>query len=127
MGAEASKGNESWPTAAISLGKDLVSLLRDEALFVLAVLLVAFPGQFNSLLVDAGFEESSLVGSKWRSKLVESNHALQEAQATISDLQQKNDELAKALAETNSKTNDPPLRVVRASAERTRRATQGGK
>jgi hypothetical protein len=127
MGAEASKGNESWPTAAISLGKDFVSLLRDEALFVLAVLLVAFPGQFNSLLVDAGFEESSLVGSKWRSKLVESNHALQEAQATISDLQQKNDELAKALAETNSKTNDPPLRVVRASAERTRWATQGGK
>jgi hypothetical protein len=46
---------QSWPTAAVSLGKDLVSLLRDGALFVLAVLLVAFPTQFNTILAPGSF------------------------------------------------------------------------
>ena len=109
MGTDASKVNESWATAAISLGKDLVSLLRDGALFVLALLLVVFPAQFNSILVDAGFEEGSIVGFKWKSRLTESNHALEKAQANISDLKAKNEELVKALAGTNSKSNDPAL------------------
>jgi hypothetical protein len=119
MGTDASKVNESSATAAISLGKDLLSLLRDGALFVLAVLLVAFPAQFNSILEHAGFEEGSIVGFKWRSKLVESNDALKEARATISDLQEKNDELAKALSETNSQFNDPALteRIARLEDE----------
>jgi hypothetical protein len=93
----------------VSLGKDLVSLLRDGAIFALAVLLIVFPVQFNSILVNAGFEEGSLVGFKWKSKLVESDKALKDAQVTISDLQTKNDELVKALADTNAKLQDPKL------------------
>jgi hypothetical protein len=38
-------GNEPWATAAISLGKGLLLLLRDGALFVLAALLVLFSVQ----------------------------------------------------------------------------------
>ena len=96
-------------TATVSLGKDLVSLLRDGAIFVLALLLIAFPVQFNAILVNAGFEEGSVVGFKWKSKLVESDKALKDAQSTITDLQAKNDELVKALADTNDKLKDPKL------------------
>ena len=105
MGTDASKVNESW----ISLGKDLVSLLRDGALFVLAVLLVAFPVQFNSILVDAGFKEGSLAGFKWQ-PFVKSNQALVEAQAKISELQRENNEQAKALAEARALLTDSALK-----------------
>lgn len=91
----------------IAIGKDLVSLLRDAALFLLALLLVAFPAQFNSILVRAGFEEGSVVGFKWKSSLVVSDQALQDANKTIAQIQAKNDELLKALADANMKVNDP--------------------
>jgi hypothetical protein len=107
--ADMPKAEQSWLTTSISVGKDLVSLLRDSAIFVLALLLIAFPIQFNSILVSAGFEEGSLVGFKWKAKLVESDKALKDAQASISDLQTKNDELVKALADTNAKLKDPTL------------------
>ena len=107
--ADVPKGEQSWLKASVSLGKDLVSLLRDGAIFVLALLLIVFPIQFNSILINAGFEEGSLVGFKWKSKLVESDKALKDAQATISDLQAKNDELVKALGDTNAKLKDPKL------------------
>lgn len=103
------KPAQSPLTAFVSLGKDLVSLLRDAAIFLLALLLIAFPGQLNSILVNAGFEEGSVVGFKWKSKLVESDKALKDAQVTISDLQAKNDELVKALEDTNAKLKDPKL------------------
>lgn len=93
----------------LALGKDLIALLRDAALFVLAFLLIAFPTSFNTLLTKAGFEEGSLVGFKWKNKLVDSDAALKEARATITDLK---DQLAKtsgALAEVQSNSNDPAL------------------
>ena len=110
------------PAGVVSLGKDIVALLRDAALFLLAVLLVAFPRQFNSILVSAGFEEGSLVGFKWKSGLVESNKALEDASATIARLQAKNDELAKALSDANAKLNDPEFvqRIARLEQENRR-------
>src|SRR5262245_36352960 len=101
--------NNSWITKFIGVGKDLVALLRDGALLCLAVLLVVFPDRFNSILVDAGFEEGSVVGFKWKKKLVDSNQALEEARTTIARLQSKNDDLLKALTEANAKANDPKL------------------
>jgi hypothetical protein len=107
--ADVPKPEQSWLSTSVSLGKDLVSLLRDGAIFVLALLLIVFPLQFNSILVNAGFEEGSLVGFKWKSSLVEADKALKDAQVTISDLQSKNDELAKALGDANAKLKDPTL------------------
>lgn len=95
----------------ISVGKDTVSLLRDASLFVLAVLLIIFPTRLNSILVSAGFEEGSVVGFKWKKSLVVSDAALKEAQATITALQQKNDQITKALVETQTKLNDPALKA----------------
>ena len=97
------------PVDLISSGKDLVALLRDSALFILAFLLLVFPGSFNSLLTRAGFEEGSLVGFKWKSKLVESDAALKEARSTITDLKTQLDKTSQALTEAQTKLNDPAL------------------
>lgn len=81
----------------VGLAKDLVAVLRDGSLFLLALLLIVFPTHFNTILVNAGFEEGSVVGFKWKSKLRDSNEALEQAQAALTQLQAKNDELVAAL------------------------------
>src|SRR5262245_50749844 len=96
-------GKESPPETAkfgkwIGLMKDLVALLRDLSVFVLAILLIVFPTSLNQILTNAGFEEGSLVGFKWKRGLVESNEKLRVAEETIATLRAQNDQLASALA-----------------------------
>jgi hypothetical protein len=104
-------------SSLVTVGKDSVSLLRDLLLFLLALLLLAFPATFNSVLTSAGFEEGSFVGLKWKSKLLDSNAALNEARATITDLKAHLDETSKALADAQSKLNDPTLKGTIAKLE----------
>lgn len=89
---------ERW----LAIGKDLFALLRDGSLFVLAALLLFFPKSLNDVLTSAGFEEGSIVGFKWKARLVESNDALNAAKGTIESLQaqlkQANDALEAATA-----------------------------
>lgn len=87
----------SFVSRIISVGKDLVALLRDSTIFILTVLLIVFPSKFNSILVAAGFEEGSFVGLKWKSNLEVTNEQLDQASEQITVLQSKNDELLKAL------------------------------
>ena len=93
----------------ITVWKDLVSLLRDASLLLVVILLVLFPDKFNSILVNAGFEEGSLVGLKWKAKVVETNDALEEAMATIDRLEREKDGLYKALDEAKQKLTDVDL------------------
>ena len=111
-------------SGAIGLGKDLVALLRDAALFVLAALLVLFPARFNDILVDAGFEEGSVVGFKWKANLLESNEALQEAQATIATLQGRNEELLKVLNDPATRIGSPELQEQLGTLQRESAAIQ---
>jgi hypothetical protein len=115
--ADVDKGEKTVISGAIAVWKDVVSLLRDSALLLLAILLIAFPTTLNSVLVSAGFEEGSFVGFKWKSKLVDSDAALKEARTTISDLQKKNDEMAKVLAEVGARINDSSLKKTIAKLE----------
>lgn len=108
--AEASQQKSSG--SFLSTWKDLVALVRDTFLLALVVLLLAFPTTFNSLLVSAGFEEGSIVGFKWKAKLVESDQALKEAQANITDLTTQNEKLSKALADAQAKSNDPSEKLL---------------
>lgn len=103
MADEQTQGNK---LSFLGVWKDLIALVRDTILLALGVLLVAFPTAFNELLVNAGFEEGSVVGFKWKSKLVESDQALKEAQANITDLSTQNEKLTKALAELQAKSAD---------------------
>jgi hypothetical protein len=89
--------------SAITVGKDLVALLRDGSVFVLAVLLLAFPAQFNGILVKAGFKEGSVAGFKWQATLTETDDALKQAQQMISELQRKNEELARTLTDAGAR------------------------
>lgn len=101
----------------IGAGKDTVALLRDLALFILALLLVVFPGKFNDVLTKAGFEQGSLVGFTWKSQLVESDNSLKEARTTIADLKAQLDKSSKALADAQEKLNDPSLKDTIAKLE----------
>ncbi|MCI0390047.1 MAG: hypothetical protein MOB07_14955 [Acidobacteria bacterium] len=94
----------------VGIGKDIVALLRDSALFILALLLLVFPSKFNTILVSAGFEEGSIVGFKWKSGLVQSDNALKEAQATITDLRAQLDKMSKTLAEAQPQLSDTSLK-----------------
>lgn len=107
--AEAPKEDKNPLTKLISIGKDLVALLRDLALFILALLLLVFPTKFNTLLTSAGFEEGSLVGFKWKAKLLDSDAALKEARATITDLQTQLEKATQVLLKTQGKVNDSAL------------------
>ena len=102
--------NKNVAAMLIGVGKDAVALLRDLALFVLALLLVIFPTTFNGVLTKAGFEEGSLVGFKWKSKLVESDAALKEARTTITDLKTQLDKTSQALVQAQARLNDPSLK-----------------
>ncbi len=113
-----------WFALAISLGKDLIALLRDGALFLLALLLVAFPARFNSILVDAGFKEGNLAGFKWQPSLVTSTNDLKEAQAKISELQRQNNEQAIALKEARAQVTDSALKQRIANLEENGNALQ---
>jgi hypothetical protein len=104
-------------SALIGVGKDAVGLLRDLALFVLAFLLLLFPGTFNGVLTKAGFEEGSLVGFKWKSKLVESDATLKEARTTITDLKTQLDKTSQALAAAQVNLNDPSFKDTVAKLE----------
>lgn len=100
----------------VALGKDLVALLRDGALLVLAFLLIVFPAQFNALLVKAGFKEGSLAGFKWEA-ILDTNDALLEAQATIASLQEQLDKTTKALAAASTGREDEALKASLAKLE----------
>src|SRR6266568_1641393 len=88
-------------------GKDVVTLLRDAMLLLMAVLLVKWPGTFNNILVNAGFEEGSFAGLKWKKKLSQSDTELVSAQSTIADLKVQNEKLTKALADAKPNNSNP--------------------
>ena len=119
MAADNEVSHQPLVSTFVSIGKDTVAMLRDGMLFLLAVLLILFPGKLNSVLTDAGFTEGSLGGFKWQSSLVNSNQALKEAQAKISELQKINNEQVKALTEARALLSDTPLkqRISKLEAE----------
>jgi len=103
MAEDSQKQNKD---SILEVWKNLVSLLRDTLLLALGVLLLIFPTTFNGILVSAGFDEGSVVGFKWKAKLVDSDQALKESQANATNLAAQNEKLAKALSDTQAKSTD---------------------
>jgi hypothetical protein len=102
-----SKSNDF--TSVISAAKESVSVLRDFMLFLMALLLIAFPTIFNSILERAGFEEGNFAGLKWKSGLARSDQELKEANATITDLKKQNGNLLQALKQARPELKDAQL------------------
>jgi hypothetical protein len=111
MGTEKQEQQRLGISTLVSVAKDCLSLLRDGAMFLLMILLVACPSRINSMLIAAGFKEGSVAGFKWQSSLVDSNQSLEEAQAKISELQKEKDEQVKALSEAKAHVTDPTLKA----------------
>lgn len=103
--------NESSLSGIVATGKDLVAMLRDGMLLLLAVLLIGWPQTINSILVEAGFEEGSFAGMKWKAKLTQSDETLLKAQAAIADLREQNSKLNNALAEVQSQIASPKVKA----------------
>src|SRR5205807_9823026 len=99
---------KNYVSSLIVVGKDVVTLLRDSALFLFALLLLVFPNAFNTILTKAGFDERSFAGFKWKGKLVNSDSALKEARASITELKSQLDKTSKALEDATS--NNPALK-----------------
>jgi hypothetical protein len=110
MGSENNNSLQSAISSGIAIGKDLVSLLRDVTLLLLAIFLILYPDKINSILNEAGFKEGNFAGLKWQSSLDNSTQSLKEAEAKISELQKEKNEQAKVLAEAKPLLTDSPLK-----------------
>lgn len=98
------------PGKILSSGKDLVALLRDGLIFILAVMLLFLPERLNKTLVKAGFKEGNIAGFKWEAGIAQYDVTLKESQATITNLKAQLDSTSKVLAEAQLKTSDPELK-----------------
>jgi hypothetical protein len=105
-------------SATVGVGKDLVALLRDALLMVLAVLLIFWPSTFNTILSDAGFEEGSLVGFKWKTGFAETRAQLQQANVALENLKQGNAELTRLLADAIKFVTDNELKAQIAEVQK---------
>lgn len=105
-------------SATVGIGKDLVALLRDTFLMVLAALLILWPSTFNTILTNAGFEEGSLVGFKWRTGFAETRTQLEQANIALENLKQANAELTRQLAEAKIFVSDDTLKAQIVSTEK---------
>ena len=94
----------------VTTGKDFIAMLRDGILLLLVILLVAWPKSINNILVEAGFEEGSFAGIKWKAKLKESDDVLLEAQSTIVDLREQNNKLSQTLSDAKENINSKKVK-----------------
>jgi hypothetical protein len=94
----------------IGSGKDLVALLRDLLLFLIALLLLVFPRTLNEVLQNAGFVEGSVAGFKWKNNLIASDSALKKSEVTIVSLQIQIDSMSSLLNEAQKKISDPEFK-----------------
>jgi len=89
------------------VAKDVFALIRDVFLGAVVFLLLVFPATFNAVLANAGFEEGSFAGLKWKRSFFDTDRALQTAQNTITRLQQDRDRLSEALRQAATTANNP--------------------
>jgi len=71
---------------SVAVGKDLVAMLRDVALFIVVLALFVFPVELGQRLEEAGFDGLDFGGISWRASIEDTDLALREADQTISNL-----------------------------------------
>jgi hypothetical protein len=98
------------PAKVVSTSKDFVALLRDSVLFLFAMLLLIFPSKVGSLLSEAGFEEGSFAGFKWKPKVEKTVESLNEAGATITELKKQNEAMSGLLKKIEPSVTDSELK-----------------
>lgn len=108
--ADDNKGIISNINSSISVGKDIIALVRDMTIIVVTLLLLLWPNKINDILVAAGFEEGSLAGFKWKAGLADYDAALKESQANNDMLKNQLDSVSVLLAEAQKNVTNPQLK-----------------
>src|SRR5690606_13336647 len=103
---------------SVAVGKDLVAMLRDVALFIVVLALFVFPVELGQRLEEAGFDGLDFGGISWRASIEDTDLALREADQTISNLRLVNDSLLEVVSAFRSEIEDPELEARIGAAER---------
>jgi hypothetical protein len=117
MSTEKQTGAPNQLGARVELVKQIMSLLRDLAIFLLGALLLFFPAKLNKILADAGFVEGSIAGFKWQNSLNASNESLKAADDAIARLRSQNETLIKALSDMTAMSGSAKTEVARLQAD----------
>lgn len=110
--------------------KDALGALKEALIIGVFIMLLLFPGCLNSILLNAGFTEASVMGFTWKQKALESKEVadssqqlaelavkqLAKMQANIDSISQK---LKEASRETESAQVDSISTVVASSTNET--------
>jgi hypothetical protein len=81
----------------VSVGKDVLSLLRDTTLVLLFLLLLVAPSFVGERLNQAGFEEGSVLGFKWKKKAETFGNSTRELEQSLLDAKRQLNEQANVL------------------------------
>jgi hypothetical protein len=76
---------------------DFVKFLKELSIPFILILIFFYPSTLNEVLVNAGFEEGSVAGFKWKTKLSESNDNIRDLKNQIEQLNKQNQSLVKAI------------------------------
>ena len=97
-----------WITAErIDAARQIMALVRDASILLLALFFLLLPRTFNRILTDAGFDRGSFMGMEWRNQLQQSNAALADADQAISDVQVRTASMATSLKKLEENATDP--------------------
>jgi hypothetical protein len=99
--------------------KDFFAMCREGLLVGLFLLLLVFPGCFNSILERAGFTDGSFMGFTWKNKALQSQQVADssqklavEASTQLEEMQNKLDSISKRLAAVAVTENNPEVRAI---------------
>jgi len=67
------KNQTVLPSSILASSKDLLALLRDLLLFVIALLLIFSLQRVNKTLVKAGFTKANVAGFEWEAQFSETD------------------------------------------------------
>lgn len=83
---------------------DFVKFLKELSIPFVLILIFFYPSTLNEVLVNAGFEEGSVAGFKWKTKLAESNDNIRDLKNQVERLDTQNKTLLKTINETQATT-----------------------
>lgn len=110
-------GNHLSVSELVSIGKELVAMLRDAMLLVMAILLLVWPKVIKNVLVDAGVKKGNFAGMEWEANFSQSDENLVKSQSTIADLIEQNGKLSKALSEVKAQISNTEVKADIAKLE----------
>src|SRR5512142_1802803 len=102
--------------------KTVINLVRDALLLSLLVMLIAFPGPLNAILVKAGFTKASIAGFEWEKQVTiaigqteSTQREVQALQGQLRDYRGRIEQIGRNVAEPSvrSQANDLARDVTR--------------